>query len=232
MIFAFGNAAPDQRRIEEVQRHLVDEPLACAPCAAACCRRRPRRRPRGRSARRPPASRHRARGSTASRVARFSTSPKFVSSPAEKTLRVARQDPLDERRARARHADDEDRLARRVTVAARGLRAPRASVPPPRTELRSAREVVAERRGLAALAALEQAKRRCVAAFVLVLLRERMTEMQLGIGVERRVLERALERRDFARPSAARARLARATTKRDGSAGRDAAPGGTRLRRR
>ena len=63
----------------------------------------------------------------------------------------------------------------------------------------SAREVVAERGGLAALAAREQAKRGFVSALVLVLLRERVAKMQLGVGVDRRLLERALERGDLGR---------------------------------
>ena len=142
-------------------------------------------------------------------VARFSTSPKFVSSPAEKTLGWL------------------DKMRSTSVVPVRGMPTmkigSREAQPSPSRPASAGRqpfrsreqrlvgaEIVAQRGGFAALAAREQAKRGFVSSLVLVLLRERVAEMQLGVRVDRRLLERALERCDLDRRQRRARDLARA----------------------
>ncbi len=89
-------------------------------------------------------------------------------------------------------------LARGATAA--GAAGERRRQPLGRREQRLIRgEAVAESRRLAALTTLEEPERVPVPLLVLALLRERVADVQLGVRIERRLLERPFERRDLGR---------------------------------
>ncbi len=109
--------------------------------------------------------------------------------------RMVGQDPLDQRRAGARHADDEDRLRGRT---ARGGRRPRRR---PRgrgtrggvEQLAMRLERLHARRALPSLAANQILKRLGVASGVLELLGKRVAQVQLRVLTQRAGCELALE---------------------------------------